>query len=392
MEKLTNEVFKELAAIHDAHCISIYIPTHRVNRNGDGYEKDKIALKNELKTVAQMLEAYDMSDAEIKEKLAPFNDLLHDSNFWMHQSDGLAMFQYKDEFNYFTLPESFENHSFVGGSLYLKPLVNVLNDSHECFLLSLSLNQVKLYHVDSREVNLMKVDDLIPTQLTDAVGEDYEEKHLERGAKESRPNQGGGGHGTFHGHGRSNDNIKKDEMLQFFHQINNGLEKLLNQEKIPLIVACVDYLFPIYKEGNTYTNLEESDFIKGNPEHVDVEDLANRAMQILKKENDEQQKDLINEFNESLANGKGSANLEKIVPAAASGKIEQLLVLKNAIQYGKYLKDDHKIETTEVRQIGDTDLINLAVVETIKNGGNVQLMETEEMPKPELELAAIYRF
>lgn len=388
MKNFNKKVFNELANVHSTHCVSIYMPTHRANEEGKGYQMDRIVLKNQLKEAGQQLAVFGLGSLERDEYLKPIHDLLEQEEFWAHQSDGLAIFLDNGDLKYFSVPIDFEINTYVNSHFNLKPLVNLLSDTKSSLLLSLSLNQVELFQVNSTEIYKIEVADLIPGKMTDTVGEDYEEKQLEGRVSSSRS---GESYDSYHGHGRSNDTIKKEEALRFFQQIDNGLEKLLNEYNLPLIVACVDYLFPIYQQANSYKLLKQ-EHIGGNPEHEKLEDLAEAAMQIVKKENESELKQIIEDFGASVTEGKSSDNLNKVVPAAVGGRIKQLLVQANTEQWGRYEKATHSIEKKTVRSVGDTDLINLAVVETLKNGGEVLVVNTMDMPLPDSEIAAIFRF
>ena len=75
--------------------------------------------------------------------------------------------------------------------------------------------------------------------------------------------------GMFHGQGEE-DSEKKKELLSYFRSIDKGLLTMLHDsQKPPLILCCLDYYFPIYKEVNTYQNLFP-DHVSGNPADMDV--------------------------------------------------------------------------------------------------------------------------
>ena len=75
-------------------------------------------------------------------------------------------------------------------------------------------------------------------------------------------------------HGQSADDAK-DRILRYFRQIDAGLRDLLREAQVPLVLAGVEYLLPIYKEVNTYQHLLDGG-ISGNPEGVNF-DLHRQA-------------------------------------------------------------------------------------------------------------------
>lgn len=388
MKNFNNQTFIDLASIHTNHCVSIYMPTHISNTEGEGYDMDRITLKNQIKEVEKQLQTFKVEESEIKKIVKPLNNLFDDEDFWAHQSNGLAIFIYNETVKFFNMPISFKESVSVDSHLYITPLVNLLSDTKSCILLKLNLDDVELYQVNSTEIFRIEVSDLIPSKMTDTVGEDYEEKQLEGRVASSRSGQN---YDSYHGHGRSNDTVKKEEALRYFQQIDNGLQRLLNENKLPLVVACVDYLFPIYEEANSY-NFLKKEHISGSPTKENLNELANSAMDIILKDKDENLKKIIEDFGSLVTEGKSTDKLENVIPAAVGGRVHQLLVKENTKVWGKYIQARHSIETKEVRHIGDSDLINLAVIETIKNGGEVLLVNEINMPTPKAELAAILRF
>jgi hypothetical protein len=86
----------------------------------------------------------------------------------------------------------------------------------------------------------------------------------------------------FHGHGVGKDDAK-DNILRFFHLLDQGLYALLGKESAPLVLAGVDYLFPIYREANSYPHLMERG-IAGNPEGLKGEELHEQGWRIVEPE------------------------------------------------------------------------------------------------------------
>jgi hypothetical protein len=86
MTLIARKEIEELAKIHDAFCVSIFIPTHRAGQeslNG----KDSLELKNQIKEVSVNLEKQKLNTHDADRLLQPLYELLEDGSFWRHQSD-----------------------------------------------------------------------------------------------------------------------------------------------------------------------------------------------------------------------------------------------------------------------------------------------------------------
>lgn len=379
--------FEKLANVHQAHCVSIYLPTHR-----SGHEviedKDKVMLKNQLKEASEKLKAYGLDENEIKEYLSPIYKLQNDDSFWRHQSDGLALYLFGDKFEYMTLPVSFQEFVYVADHLYLKPLSAMLNEAERFFIMVLSLGDVKFFEGSSHSIVEVVMEGLIPQSLEEAltVGDDYEQKSLQY-----RSGQGEAGKAMFHGHGAGSGTEKKDETLKYFREINQGVMQMLHDEKVPLVLACVDYLAPIYKEANTYPYLFE-DHISGNHSKTGMLTLHTSAIDLLGNYFDEDKKKQNEYYQNNVHKGLASYEEEKIIPAAISGLIDSLFIQRNKNLWGVYDAEKHSIKIDNEKKIDNACLLNKAAIETIRHGGKVYIMESDEMPEKNTLTNATFRY
>lgn len=384
MNYFSKDKFKELAIVNQAHCISIYIPTHRAGQEVN--EKiDRINLKNQVQKVTRELENWQLGKREIDELLKPVNELVNDTSFWNNQSDGLAIFRTKNSFDFITLPTTFEEFIYVSDHFYLKPLITYLNDTGKYYLLALSLSEVKFFEGYPHQINEVEVHDLLPEHIEDAVGYDFKEKHLQ-----FRSGHAGAENAIYHGHGKGNEEVKP-EIIKYFRAINNGLMKIINTSKRPLVLATVDYLVPLYKEVNEYGNLWK-DSISGNPEHEDPILLHEKARELLKDYFNQDKKLVRDAFEKTLSNNLASYKEEEIIPAAFNQRIDTLMVKNGENLWGIFDKDINAVKPRTQQPEFKSCLLNFAAIQTILNGGKVYLMDPDEMPLPEAKLSAVYRF
>jgi hypothetical protein len=326
---ITREELLELAQIRNTPAVSVFIPTHRAGKetlNGE----DALKLKNQLKEVKQKLTEMGIHKNEIKKFTTPISDLINDGEFWRHQSDGLAVFCSENVFKKYTVPLNFEEFNFVSNEFYVKPLIPLFNGDGRFYLLTLKADAISFYEGTRYSIAEIEVDDLTPSRLEDVVGYDFEQKNLQ-----FRTQQGTHGEGSFHGHAKS-DEKAKTELLQYFRAIDKGLMKLLHDDQTtPLVVACLDYHFPIYKEANSYKNLYPQ-HISGNPADMDSLELHERAWILMKSHFNRKRKDKKLLFRELQESGKTSSNPNEILEAAQQGKVDTLFIEKNGDIYGPF--------------------------------------------------------
>lgn len=382
---ITKKRTLELAEIHNAFCVSIYIPTHRSGEetlNG----KDSLNLKNQLKNIKSKLENQGMSENEIEKFVKPIDDLLDDREFWAHQSDGLAIFLSEGLFEKYTIPVSFEAFNYLSNEFYLKPLMPLFNSDGLFYMLTLKMDDVKFYEGTRHSITEIVIDDLVPSRLEDRVGYDHEQKNLQ-----FRSQQGNSGKGMFHGHGDDESELK-NELLRYFRSIDKGLMSILHEDQNPpLVVACLDFHFPIYKEVNSYQNLF-SEHISGNPADKDVFLLHEQAWKLLKPYFNQTREEKVDLYSEYLGTGKASYDINNIIPAALQGKVDTLFLENKADVFGVFDPKTQTVDVQDSSQATNVSLLNLASMEVLAKGGTVYLMEKENLPELTSEINALYRY
>ncbi|MEQ8705244.1 MAG: hypothetical protein RIC19_15060 [Phaeodactylibacter sp.] len=374
--------FNDLTNISGSNLLSIYITTYRANHS----QEDQIRYKNALKNAHEQLLKAGMDDQEAGKYLHTARELLKQERFWSYLSDGLAVFVGPDDFfHYEILPITFDTYVSRGEQFHLSPMLPVLGGSSRFFLLALSQNEVRFFEGDQYSITPVKIEDLVPTG-------GMEEAFVLSDSPDALQHHSGGSSGgknaIYHGQGIGQDDKKKD-IEAYFREVDKGLMKMLYDEKPPMVVACVDYLMPIYKSVNEYNNLF-SENISGNPEQVGPAMLHEKAWSIISQHFEQQQAEDIKRFHEAMSNNQASAAPQQIVPAAAYEKVDTLFLKKGAHLMGQF--DYDKNEITLNQRNDNRDLLDLAAVQTHLNGGRVYWLDAEEMPVPTASANAIYRF
>lgn len=384
MSLISEKDFKNLAEFENERCISIFIPTKR--RGKEVLEgENQLSLKSRWQEVKKKLEKENTSPEQIAKLEEPVSKLINNKDFWRHQSDGLAIFVSEDFFQYFTVPVNFEPYTFLSKEFYLKPLTPIFSGDGEFYILSLQMDKVELYEATKYSIGRIDVEDLIPSRLEERVGFDYEEKNRKHKSLHNM-----GGTSTQHGYDDANRD-RKNEFLRFFRAVDKGLHKMLNNEKVPLVVACQDYLFPIYREANTYKYLFEES-IPGNPsDYPNMFALHGAAVNLLEPYFDKDRDKKMNEFKE-LNPGRTSVQVTDILPAVYEGKVDTLFLENREEIWGRYDEKLRKVIIDEEQNTQNTSLMNLAAKKTIQEGGSVFLIEEAFMPDKSSKMNAVFRY
>jgi hypothetical protein len=378
---------KMLMKKHRGPCISLYLPTHRT---GAEMQQDRIRLKNQMRQAENLLFLANVHAAEVEDLLEPIQALVDDEPFWLHPSDGLALFRSRDVFDPYRLPLSFKELVVVSNHFYLKPLLPFLSNDGRFYILALSQNAVRLFegtHFSVHEVELPKA---VPEGLAEVLSYDQPENQLQYQSSSSGASVGKGSRPAmiFRRQGVGGDDTR-EQVLHSFRQIDKGLQEVLRDETAPLVLAGVAYLFPLYHEVNTYPHLLDRG-IAGNPDMLKAETLHEQAWTLVETYVSKPQHDAAAQYRDFAATERASNDVRKVIPAAYDGRIESLFVASEQEQWGTFDPATRTMHVHRQAKFRDEDLLDLAATQTLLHGGSVYAVEREHLPDTAL-VAAVFR-
>lgn len=371
MKVFSKEKFFKISQITGNPVVSIYSQTSRLSTNA--YHEDKTLFKNTVAAAQKDLEQADkFSKKEIDNLLKPAWDLLEDQAFWMHNTDMVAMFLHNGESEILQLPVEIDKPMyFIGERPYLIPVIPELTDDGHYYLMLINLAGFKLYEATRSGIYELD-DDELNTSFKD-FDADSEEKSLQ--ARSAGPGA------MFHGQSEDSDEENKKRILHYFHKVDKVFTPLLNKNPLPLFLAGVDYLIPIYRQANGYNYMMDSDHVSGAFGHDEMKTLHERSWEIAAPYFEKERLARKAEFEAKNAAGM-AIKIDKlgIVKAAITGMIDTLLVnQKHNHTWGRYHETTHTIELTEPNEPGSHCLVDLAAVQTLTNKGKVYLTDSDHI-------------
>lgn len=368
--------------------ISIYIPVSRIST--DGYRADMTHLKNQLaKAEKNLKEEYALEGTDIDRLLSPAKALLDDFEFWKNNSDMLACFLHDGEMEVLQLPVHIDKSiCFISNKPFMLPLISELNDNGHYYLLLLNLDQIRLYGVTRNVIQEIELDpEEVALSFTD------EEHHDEN--QQSLQGQGNVGTGSamYHGHGAGSDEEKKVTIQNYFHRMTNMLEPILNSNPLPLFIAGVEYLGPLFRKASKYNHLMEGQVIGAFTEN-DMEELHQKSWDIAEpyflQERIKRNENFSNKeaFNLAIGNDR-----KKLLKAAMTGGVETLMINKEHDHiWGKYDADKHQIHFSDKKEKDNHCLVDEAAVKVKEDGGKVYLVEPAYLPGKDDVLVGTLRY
>jgi hypothetical protein len=283
------------------------------------------------------------------------------------------------------MPDTPKEDLHINNTFMLKPLVNAMTVKEYFYLLVISKKQAKLFKADAFGMQQVEIAEM-PNGITDVVH--FEEKEDQ---KLFRTESGAAGQGAaFHGHGAGKPD-EKQHIALYLEEVDETIWKeVLNRENVPLVLAGVEYLLPIYKSVSHYNNIWQES-LTGSHEHDDLNALFKEARALMEPYFQERTKKALENYGNQSATALTSSIPADVIPAAHYSRVWHLFVKKDQHIWGTFNEMENILNLHDEKQEGDECLVDKAVIKTILNGGDVHFLNPEDMPA-DSTIAALMRY
>lgn len=383
MDKFGTSDLRQLTEVNQGPCVTICMPTHVTGADG---QQDAIRLKNLAERVEQQLADGWLRAPEARDMLKALRELPGDHDFWGARSHGMALFLDHGSLKHFRVPMQLNELALVNRRFHVKPLLPLLTGGARFFLLALSQHSVRLF--ESTEYQIEQIDVAgLPQRMEAALNLDG----ADRGSQSHFAIKGGKGRqsSVFHGQGGV-PNSHKDDLAQFFRLIEVALRPVLHDETVPLVLAGVDYLLPIFRSVCNYAHLAKPE-LAGNCDHLSARQIQEKVWPLVEPLLIEAREKAAAKYRQLAGTGKTSDNIRHALPAAFEGRIEMLFVASDHHLWGVCDEQGRVIDTHNDQQPTDDDLLDTAAVQTLLHRGSIYVVERRDVPSSE-PLAAVLRF
>jgi len=345
-------------------CITIVVPAHHPGAQ----EGSRRALVHSLVRKAGEQMKHRKLAGQAEELLAPLEEMARERGVEAGGA-GFAIFRSPDYTATYTLPDRPVERIVTGDHFYLAPFVADALAPHEFFVLGLSIKHLRLFRYVNEECREVPLPAGVPESLEAAGGFDAPDHQLENRSA-SGPSTG-----AMHGvHvGTLSDREAFPEYLHhFFEIVDRGLKVTLDGKF--LLLMGVHEEVAAYRKVAKYPHIFTSDFL-GSTDFLTLTDIAACAGEASRKEYHLVAERVLAGYQEMSDRRRTLADVRAVLLAAVAGRIHRLCVRIGAESKGP----------------DGEDQINAAVVETLRNGGEVFMLPQDKMPADQ-PLAAILRY
>jgi hypothetical protein len=364
--------------------ISLYMPTHRSHPDN---QKDIIVFKNLVKQITESLrEKY--SEKEVQHCIKPFEFLSQNTELWNKTLDGLAVYSGGDYLKVIYMQMPVDPLVIVAQRFHTKPLRRYLQSIDRYHILSLNLDRVQLFEGNRFGVSEVELHSEIPKTLTEALGEDFTEKHS---TVASYGGTGGQSANMHHGDGGKKDQMDKDTE-KFFRIVSQAIEKHYSKPMgMPLLLATLPEHQNLFHKINKNPWLQKEG-IMFSTKFMQGENMAEMAWGIMQKHFLLKLKGLKGKFEQAIGSSNASDSLQEVAKAVAEGRVETLLLEQNRIIPGIILDTNSgSVEIGERIRPEQGDLLDAIAEMASEKGAEVVVVKKDNMPT-ESGIAAIFRY
>ncbi|MEA4890702.1 MAG: hypothetical protein VB070_14690 [Clostridiaceae bacterium] len=373
MNCLTKDQLDHLLQVQKFPCVSLYMP---VQKEGADTRQGSILLRKTIKTIDEKLHGMSVRTPVIEHLIKPVEALYDDALFWEYQDLGLGLLFNDDGLNIWHLPFPCLESVTLSDRYMILPLLATIGMDRSYSMLSLGLADTHLYRCTRHTLTEVTVPNM-PASLKSVIETYSTEKQLQHNSGVS-----GGGSAVFHSAESAKDS-EKDRIGEYFRQIESSLKKVLPHDDSPLVVTCVDYLFPIFRSIFKDPRLM-NEHISGAPDSYKRDALLRQGWQIIQGVYHEAKTNALKTYRKLQGSDRVEEDIRKILPAAQAGRLDILFLQQWQRIWGQYNPLDGHVKRIdpEPELYGAPDLLNQAALLTLDHGGQVFSLDRQEMPSP----------
>lgn len=368
-QRTFQERINGLITIEAAPCLSFFVS---VQRSGPDTRQGSVLLRQLIRSVQDRLAEDGFRQTEIDSLLEPVKALVEDAIFWEHQNEGLALFRTQDDWQVWQLPLAVQTEFAVQNRMLIRPLLPLLVEDGLFDLLALGRRETRLFRCQRTVVEALDVSGL-PESLREIYDQYESEKDLQR--------YGGSGTGSVY-HGGSAEMKEQDKLRlqEYFRRIDDAVAAVLTDQCIPLVLACVDYLAPIFHQVTSLRQLMP-DHLSGSPDLSRPQKLAEAAWPLVRNHFARPKDKAWASCQNLTGSARVLSDIRLILAAVSHGRVETLFLREGRQLTGQYDEATGVLKRSgdESRQSSDIDLFDLAARKTLQNGGQVYIMDDETM-------------
>ncbi len=379
MLRFDRDTLQSLVGVQEFPCVSLYLP---VLREGHDVQKSQIRLRTLLRQAEDHLKGNGLTVPKIQKILSPASELLEQPLFWAVAPNSLAMFMSDSQSVIFSLDNPVEETIAIDDHFTVRPLLELDLQNAEYLLLAIGRGAVRVYRGSKNRLVQIPVTDLPESLETIVSAYSFEKQRRQYGGA------AGSGHGAVAGavnHGLENRKDRDRLMVEdYCRAVDAKILEHWQKENLPLVLACVDYLFAVFQKVSK-NPLLLGENISGSPDHLTETELRNRAWSIVKTSLPDQAGEDWAMAQNFFGSERIRQNIRQIIEAADHGRVDKLFIPRGKVLPGRFETGTREIVRPQpgaaVPPFAHQDLLEFAAIRALSNGAQVHSLDPGQIPE-----------
>lgn len=382
MDRITFPELRLLATSGSPPCVSLYVTQHPGYPASDENAKE---LRHVLFLAETKLKQAGIELSEIDSLLQPAMDLVRDHQLRQGTGHkGLALFLAPGFVRQWDLPFECESSVDIGSAFRIGPLVRLVNWQEEIRVVALCPNKVRYFACSRSTIRELELPIGLPASL------DQFEWGPDVGRTIRFQTSAGAAGSTTVVHGQTSF---KDEVKTRRDAYVRTVAELITQankhDRFPVVLFAVSELHPVFNEAYLSDELQVPG-VHQSPAHLSDAEIHQRLIRLFDINVMGDSKVAFDRYKSAIDTHCADSELETIVAAASAGKVDTLIAAYGQRVWGIYQAGSPRAVVTEATaQAPSVDLVELAVLETVRHGGRVCIVERSAVPDQALAVAAL---
>lgn len=276
MQKITRQAVESLLTAEQPQpAVTMYVPMH-TTASPPHISENQIRLKNAISDVKDRLAVYE-SGHKLAVALDEWLDGIYDDlRFWEHLSPGILICARPDSLQMFHLPVDTEEYIAVDEQFHLAPVLAMLNEFREYYVLTVDQHNPKLFRGDMYGLEPSGIQ--LPESLHAALNIDEPNQKSENQGSASGSSLNTG---SFNGRGGAR-NPQEEDRMKFFRIIDRII-CTADTQGLPIILAGVDAETVEFRSVSKYPRILE-DTVSGSHADSNLQELFAQVRAIVESE------------------------------------------------------------------------------------------------------------
>ncbi|MBV4452736.1 MULTISPECIES: baeRF3 domain-containing protein [Pseudomonas] len=372
VQTFTRDTLDTLLALADRTNLSVYMPAQQTFPERT---QNPIRLKNLIKDLEGQL----ADQAQAETLLAPFHDLVADTEFWNSCPPSIAIFGGAEHFLVVGLHQPVQEIAIVNRHPYLRPLLRQAPMTERYQALCLTRDSVQVYEGAGPTLQQIELPEAVPTSQVDALGEELTPRN-QQGHPDGFSGAGERGDPMMHesGGGGKQDEVNLDRE-RFFRAVDKAITEHCSRVcKLPLVLVALPENQAVFR-ALSHNPFLLADGVRTDPATLSPAELAQACTAVMSKRYEDSLNTAFDRFGVAVGQRLYASRLVDIEHATLEGRVALLLVEADGSEPGAQVAEE------------DAALDEL-ILAVIRQGGEVVVVPAERSMPTDSRAAAVLRY